>query len=118
MSEIFVSKAALTEAVFLSMHDNPHKDGKIRHNHNMEHHHFIHMIYHAPAADVVPVVHGRWVKDNYTHKYRCSICNIVQPYDSCEDIADPDNVIFDYWECNYCPNCGAKMDLEREGIEE
>ena len=57
----------------------------------------------APAADVAPVVHGRWVeKEKYTFgiMYDCSLC---------------ENRILDNghpW--NYCPNCGAKMDLEEE----
>ena len=53
-----------------------------------------------PAADVTQVRHGRWG----THSDRpdsliCSVCN-------CE---------FDMWKHdphNYCPNCGAKMDLK------
>lgn len=107
MSEVYVSKTALTEAVFLSLHDNPHKDGKIRHNHNMEHHHFIHMIYHAPAADVVPVVHGRWIvereKDTFGYivHLKCSIC----------EKRNSNGTL-------YCPNCGARMDLESEGKDE
>ena len=56
-----------------------------------------------PAADVAPVVHGRWVeKEKYTFgiMYDCSLC---------------ENRILDNghpW--NYCPNCGAKMDKEEE----
>ena len=56
-----------------------------------------------PAADVAPVVHGRWIeKEKYTFgiMYDCSLC---------------ENRILDNghpW--NYCPNCGAKMDLEEE----
>ena len=52
----------------------------------------------TPAADVAPVVHGRWVeKEKYTFgiMYDCSLC---------------ENRILDNghpW--NYCPNCGAKM---------
>lgn len=55
------------------------------------------------AADVAPVVHGRWVeKEKYTFgiMYDCSLC---------------ENRILDNghsW--NYCPNCGAKMDGERK----
>ena len=57
----------------------------------------------APTADVVEVVHGRWVeKEKYTFgiMYDCSLC---------------ENRILDNghpW--NYCPNCGAKMDKEEE----
>ena len=53
----------------------------------------------APAADVAPVRHGRWIEqEKYTFGvlYDCSICG---------------NRILDNghpW--NYCPNCGAKMD--------
>ena len=52
-------------------------------------------------ADVMKVRHGRWIEqEKYTFgvMYDCSIC---------------DNRILDNghsW--NYCPNCGAKMDLE------
>lgn len=53
----------------------------------------------APAADVVPVVHGRWL-DNEDYMF-CSICGIQWNY------CDNDTETF-----NYCPNCGAKMDGE------
>ena len=51
--------------------------------------------------EVATVRHGRWIEqEKYTFgvMYDCSIC---------------DNLILDNghsW--NYCPNCGAKMDLE------
>lgn len=54
-----------------------------------------------PAADVAPVVHGRWVKpvpgdgENY-----CSACNTEQPW----------FYGYGYLESDFCPNCGAKMD--------
>ena len=60
---------------------------------------FQHWVEVQPAADVAPVVHGRWIeRERYTFgvMYDCSIC---------------DNRILDNghsW--NYCPNCGAKMD--------
>lgn len=68
-----------------------------------------------PAADVAPVVHGRWIfgKDltyswgqipkNKYHLY-CSEC-LEQAFNRSED-NDPD---FDV-DTSYCPNCGAKMD--------
>lgn len=52
-----------------------------------------------PAADVAPVVHGKWevihVK-NHWDKARCSACKRV--FESYE------------WGSNYCAVCGAKMD--------
>lgn len=52
----------------------------------------------APAADVVPVVHGWWNADE-----NCSVCG----ENSTEGL---DATKWDYWLPNYCPHCGAKMD--------
>lgn len=58
-----------------------------------------HRIRDIPAADVTPVVHGRWVEsveiqtDTSTlYDYTCSVCSIVATRES-----------------PYCPNCGAHM---------
>ena len=49
------------------------------------------------AADVVPVRHGRWLcVDTDTEQF--FLCNRCKKKE--------------YWESNYCPNCGCKMDLE------
>lgn len=65
-----------------------------------------------PAADVEPVVHGRWEwyerRDgtpidgyDYSSGWRCSHCKTDLP-----DVYDvPDNEP----QLKYCPNCGAKM---------
>jgi len=57
-----------------------------------------------PAADVVPVVHGQWVKtvgeNGVTSACRCSECGFE------------DNR---YSLFNYCPNCGARMDGGNNG---
>lgn len=49
----------------------------------------------APAADVAPVVHGRWIEDG-SLIITCSECK--RGY----------NLIAKY--THYCPNCGARMD--------
>ena len=59
----------------------------------------------APAADVVEVRHGRWEKQSGL--YSCSECGMTCPYDVQADVIE-------YWACNYCPNCGAKIDKEEE----
>ena len=57
------------------------------------------------AADVAPVVHGRWVKpvpgdgENY-----CSVCKAEQSW----------FYGYGYFEPDYCPNCGARMDGEQK----
>ena len=60
-----------------------------------------------PAADVAPVVHGRWkykgvcgIKNDIAfRRYKCSECR--------------EDIVCDY-PYNFCPNCGAKMDGKRE----
>ena len=48
-----------------------------------------------PAADVVPVRHGRWLcVDTDTEQF--FLCNRCKKKE--------------YWESNYCPNCGCLMD--------
>ena len=54
-----------------------------------------------PAENVAPVRHGRWEKQSGL--YSCSECGKTCPYDVQADVIE-------YWACNYCPNCGAKMD--------
>ena len=53
-------------------------------------------IFWLDTADVAPVRHGRWVLDEKRYVVYCSECEI----DAVEDGTE------------YCPNCGAKMDLE------
>ena len=49
------------------------------------------------AADVVEVRHGRWLcVDTDTEQF--FLCNRCKKKE--------------YWESNYCPDCGAKMDEE------
>lgn len=56
-----------------------------------------------PSADVAPVRHGRWEKQSGL--YSCSECGMTCPYDVQADVIE-------YWACNFCPNCGAKMEGE------
>ena len=56
------------------------------------------------AADVAPVRHGRWVLDEKRYVIYCSECSEpVSYYPNIRDVRE---------ENHYCPNCGAKMDLE------
>lgn len=57
----------------------------------------------ATAADVAPVVHGRWIPfEHWVHKTfwkgkACSVCNANIGH----------KTVF-----KFCPNCGARMDGE------
>ena len=60
-----------------------------------------------PAADVVPVRHGRWISweeaDNCVpsaSRHECSIC-----HDAAQVLVNGVELL-----SVYCPNCGAKMD--------
>lgn len=52
-----------------------------------------------PTADVAPVVHGRWELLSEHRSHKCSVCGRR-----------------DWYATNYCPNCGAKMDLETDNV--
>lgn len=56
-----------------------------------------------PTIDAVPVVHGRWEYIPGDGKFRailiCSRCR---------------RNVGEYDRFNYCPNCGAKMDLKEQ----
>lgn len=54
-----------------------------------------------PAVDVAPVVHGKWElrHEGYGHYWECSVCH-----------TNP--CIYVTRNTKFCPNCGAKMDLE------
>ena len=65
------------------------------------------MIVTVPKVDAVEVVHGRWIEtlvpDGYVQKAsrmrkQCSVCGWTN---ACR--------------YKYCPNCGAKMDGDRDG---
>lgn len=55
----------------------------------------------TPTADVVPVVHGRWLGKPGLFQGKCSICGYMT-YDKTADWVRA------YWP--YCPNCGNPMD--------
>lgn len=59
-----------------------------------------------PAADVAPVRHGRWAIDEFGHY--CTVCREYGP----ETEGDAEIVDLLKYGTPYCPNCGAKMDLE------
>lgn len=54
-----------------------------------------------PPADVAPVRHGRWMRENNRVKSYIRICS------ECRKTAYFCGTGCSY---NYCPNCGAKMD--------
>lgn len=65
----------------------------------------ISVLYRLHAADVAPVVHGRWIHSRYENcseqfeLVKCSQCN-HEAY----------AMAFYVRGGNYCPNCGARMD--------
>ena len=60
---------------------------------------FKHMLLEAPAADVEPVVHGKWTSfpNNNVWSIKCSECHRLLPFGTLPE------------EMEYCPHCGAHM---------
>ena len=86
MAEYIDRKAIFPNGVFFASEENPlaSLDELIK------------RIWSIPKADVAPVRHGRWVlwnREFWIHQ--CSVCEHKPAFKT-----------------NYCPSCGAKMDLE------
>ena len=65
--------------------------------------------YDISAADVKPVVRGEWIqvvrKNIYDEEYRLTRCTACG-YEMNNE------VFFEPWRFRYCPNCGAKMEVD------
>ena len=59
----------------------------------------LHYVRSAPAADVVPVKHGKWIHNDDWWEFICTNCR---------------KGIGNIQEYKYCPNCGVIMDLKEE----
>lgn len=95
MSKDLIPRQALLDAVYKSQKENPHSLPRDRAMHEHEHKHFLVMIHAAPSIEAAPVVHGRWVYNGDDFIPYCNQCQFPQDAPK-----------------NFCPNCGAKMDLE------
>ena len=65
---------------------------------------FADMVEDTATVDAVEVVHGRWEDFCRGKMCCCSVCK-AEFDNTCNEI---------HGEWYYCPNCGAKMDLENE----
>lgn len=61
-----------------------------------------------PTVDVVKVVHGEWIEDIAYYDENGCPCIVAR----CSNCGEA------YPTYNYCPNCGAKMDLKGEDDEQ
>lgn len=64
------------------------------------------VLHDTPTVDVAPMKHGQWIKYakySFGTMYDCSIYST--------------RIIDDGHSWHYCPNCGAKMDIERKEEE-
>ena len=58
------------------------------------------------SEEVAPVRHGRWTEVNPAYGiYECSVCRTID--EDCSDYYGEHNVKRQ----DYCPNCGARLDL-------
>lgn len=74
---------------------------------------FKHMIYDSPAADVEEVRCGRWEEVDWVEPDGHGFGTVRTPKaglrcNQCSNVFKKELL----WKRNYCPNCGAKMDLE------
>lgn len=66
-------------------------------------------IWKAPAADVAPVVHGRWIRPHWKNSNYCYDCSECGGEATHRDYQWAKDGIYPI-----CPNCGARMDCDAE----
>lgn len=64
-----------------------------------------HLIDEIPAADVVPVVHGRWIRPHWKNSNYCCDCSECGGEAMHREYQWNKNGVYPI-----CPNCGAMMD--------
>lgn len=70
-------------------------------------------IAHSPAADVRPVVRGRWIKSHAIVGIDAKTCDVkIGETDKCSECGE--EFVRPIKEYKFCPSCGADM---REGNE-
>lgn len=92
------------------------------------------ILHDLPAADVAPVVHGRWIEHEETQEdayryHKCSECNVNAPFDykmredwdegmdgELYSLGLVDDGINEHL-TDYCPWCGARMDGDDDAKE-
>lgn len=61
----------------------------------------IHLLEDEPVVDAAPIIHAQWVPESdRTNHWHCGNCGFVE------------GIVSRFY--NYCPNCGAKIDLEEQ----
>lgn len=70
----------------------------------------------APALDVAPVVHARWIRDDLGNT-RCSNCHTRLPFRHCYDDEDGYEWDDEIDETPWCMHCGARMDGEEDAAD-
>ena len=66
-----------------------------------------------PSVDVQPVRHGHWIRGSgYPHHIFCSICYATYVPNDEWDIWKTDGSDCFRLQRNFCPYCGARMELE------
>lgn len=107
MSKEYIERETALEKVIEVKHSDPELSGVVLHRYIKEID-----LKDIPAAEVAPVVHGRWI--NFYNDFTVA---------ECDQCASQFEVTFDgeangaLWNgfkqfYKYCPNCGAKMDKE------
>lgn len=98
MSKEYIEREKALEKVIEVKHYDPELSGVVLHRYIKEID-----LKDIPAADVTPVVHGRWIEYPVAHYFKCSNCKYTVPYRKAALLNGKRS-----YTC--CPHCHAVMD--------
>ncbi len=71
-----------------------------------------------PTVDAAPVKHGRWMEQHVDYASDCAIDEIQELKCSACGLYHTAPYMYNITHYKFCPNCGARMDLEEQDAKE
>ncbi len=113
----YINAQNLIDDTLKSMENNPHEDPKLRRNHQLEHNHFLNLIYRQTSLKSFWVWYEDWTPSTTDAPAECLdagwYCNNCG-WSPNQELGIEFDIQEDIPKFNFCPNCGLPMNNQSE----